>query len=251
MKITEESMKQQAAGEDSAPGRSEQPGLTFDTPVRTEREKFRAMGPKDRIWYVWAYYKFHMAAAIIAVFVIAVVGSAAYRSTFDTVLHCIYLNSRSETALNTGPLEQDFASHIGLSRKELITTETAFISLGDQATEFSYASMAKISALVASKELDILIGDVESTKHYASLNAFVDLESPETGLSPDVLALVQDSLYYAPGEDGVPRAYAIDLSGTAFAQESDLAQDIPLFGIIANSERKDMVESLIRYIFAP
>lgn len=252
MKITEESMKNQAGGlEDSRPGRDTAQDATQDTGAGTkksEKEKLASMSHKDRIWYIWSYYKFHIIGAIVAVVLAANIGAAFYRSTFDTALHCIYLNSRSETEVNTAPLEQDFAGYLKLGKKELVSTEISYISFEEETTDYSYAAMAKITALVAAHDLDILIGDGEGTEHYASLDGFMDLEE---ALPPDLLLLVQDRLYYAPDSSGEPYACAIDLSQTAFADDSNLAQDPPLLGIISNSKRTQAAEALVRYIFQP
>ena len=70
-----------------------------------------------------------------------------------------------------------------------------------------------------------------------------------TGLSPEALALADGRLYYAKGEDGTEYPCAIDISGTDFAKSSNLSQDTPLLGIIANSGHISTAESLIRYIF--
>lgn len=237
MRITEESMKQQI--NTASPESVSKP---------TEREKLKKMNRKDQLWYIWSYYKFHILGALLAAIVLSNAGIAIYRSSFETVLHVICLNSRSEAELNTAPLDRDFATHLGLERKESIMVEESFISFGDASTEFSYATMAKITALASAQDLDILIGDTEATDHYASLNTFLNLE---TGLSEASLALVKDHLYYAADENGLKYACAIDLSGTEFAGESHLAQDKPLLGILVNSRHIDTADALIQYIFAP
>ena len=244
MKITEESMKQQTP---DAPGTAvPQNAAPVPEPPKNEKEKLKSMSPRDRVWYIWAYYKFHIIGAIIAVALVCSLGSAFYRSTYDTVLYCIYMNSRGESEVNSAPLEQDFAAYLNLGKKELIASETSFISFDGSATEFGYASMAKITALVASRDLDIIIGDQAGIDHYASLNGFLNLEA---SLSPEILELAAGRLYYAKDENGAEYPCAIDISGTGFAASSNLAQNPPLLGIISNSEHISTVEALIRYIF--
>lgn len=237
MKITEESLREEKQ--------------TANQPVleepRSEREKFRSMSGKDRLWYIWAYYKFHIFGVLVAIGILWSIGGAMYQKSFDTVLYCMYLNNRSETELDTAPLEQGFSEYLGLGAKQLITTESTYISYGDDATEFSYASMAKITALVASKELDIFIGDDENMEHYASMDGLSDLEAE---LPKETLDLVYDRLVYAAGTDGTEYACGISLAGTWFAEESHLAQDPPILSIIINSVHKDTAIALIHYIFA-
>lgn len=240
MKITEESMKQTQT--DQAPP---QPA---SRPQLSEREKLRNMSRSDKLWYIGTYYKFHIAAVFVGLFLVYIVATSLYSRTFTTSLYCMIINSRSEAELNTEPLEQDFAQYLGLGKKEQIITEQTFISYDEQATQYSYAAMAKISALSAAQDLDIIIGDQETIDHYTSLDAFLDLDQE---LSPELLALVQDRLYWSDGADGSSHAAAIDLSGTAFADASHLAQTPPLLAVISNTANKDNVEALLRYIFDP
>lgn len=235
-------MRQQPLKETQAADPSTEPSKP------SEWEKLKQMNRGDRVWYIWAYYKFHIFAIIAVLFLLYVVGSSVYRSTFETALHCIYVNSRSESDISFAPLEDDFSAWLGLGKKDVITTESIFISFGSDATDFSYANMAKISALVAARDLDVLICDQESLDHYADLSGFMDLEQ---SLPADMLDLVRDRLYFCPGPDGVSHAYAIDLTGTDFVSRSRLAQTPPLLGIVASSERTETAVALIRYIFAP
>lgn len=250
MKITEESMKQKPEN----PPETMTEAMTEPLPeapqpaVPSEKDKLKNMSWHDRFWYIWEYYKFHIIAAVVVVVLAVNLGSAFYNSTFDTVLHCIYLNSRAETEVNPAPLEQDFGAYLGLGKKELITTEISYISFDDNATDYSYAAMAKVTALVAAHDLDIIIGDQEAIDHYASLNGFLNLEE---SLSPDVLKLVSDRLYLASDGEGTSYACAVDLSGLDFTAASNLAQDPPLLGIISNTENKDTAEQLLRYLFQP
>lgn len=243
MKITEESMKQAQTGQQPAQTPPPQP-----QPKLSEREKLKNMSRSDRLWYIGTYYKFHIAAVIVGLFLIYIAASSLYSRTFTTSLYCMVINSRSETELNTAPLEQDFAQYLGLGKKEQIIVEPTFISYGTQASQYSYAAMAKISALSAAQDLDIIIGDRENIDHYASLDAFLDLEQD---LSPELLSLVADHLYQAEDSEGNIRTVAVDLSGTDFAASCNLAQTPPLFAIIANTANKDNAEALLRYIFAP
>ncbi len=242
MKITIESMQEQQSPP-KAPAPKPEP-----EPQKTELEKLKAMSGKDRAWYIWAYYKFHILAVVIAIGLIWQIGLVIYHSTFTSAFHCMYLNSYSSEGPNPAPLEDQLREYLGLGKKETITVETGYIAFGDDATEYSYANMAKITALSASKDLDVLIADTACTNHYAELGAYMDLE---TFLPADLLEEVRDRLYYATGEDGTTIACAIDISGTDFVTESNLTQDIPLLGIIVNSVRTDNAVALIRCILEP
>ncbi|NBH72868.1 hypothetical protein D3Z51_12700 [Clostridiaceae bacterium] len=241
MKITEESMRRQEHPQPPSP-------KPAPAPKRSELEKLKAMCWKDRAWYIWNYYKVHMALALIAVLALQVVITSLYRGTFDTMLYCMVINSRSEEEIDFTALQEDFPAKQDWGKKELINAESVYITYGDNASELSYATLAKISALVFSQDLDIMIGDEETIRHFSSLNGYLDLEH---GLSPELLGLVGGRLFYAPGEDGIPRAYAVDISGTPFAADTHLGQEASLLAVVSNTARRGNTDALLRYILAP
>lgn len=239
MKITEDSLNK--------PGLPAEPKTPPSSKPLSEKEKLKTMSGKDRIWYIWEYYKLPIFGAILGIILIRSIAGSIYRSGFETVLHCVYLNTRGEE-LNTAPVEEDFASYLELGNKQLITTESAYIAYGGNMTEFTYASMAKISALIAAKDLDVMICDRENFEHYASMNGGLELEE---GLPAKLLVRVSDRLEYAPNENGQAHAYGINLSGTEFAARSNLTQEPPILLIISNSTRTETVFALLDFIFAP
>ena len=213
--------------------------------IQTEWKKLCAMSWKDRRWYIWEYYKFHILGLILAAAVLFGAGQAFYRSTFDTVLHCYYLNIQNPE-LDLASIEEGFTDYAGLTEKQLITSEIGSAAFDHTAAELDYAVLAKITALVMSHDLDIIVGDAASTDHYASLNGLADLEAI---LPPELSAQLQDQFYYAKDMDGNKHAFALDISGTNFAKATGLDQDKALLGIIAGSQREDMALTFVRYIF--
>lgn len=214
--------------------------------IRTEGHKMKEMTLQDKIWYIWEYYKFHIAGVILAIMFLSVFAHSVYNTTIHPALHCIILNNQSPEELNTSILEQDFHELMGFGKKEPIYTESMYIAYGDQATEYSYASMAKISALVASKELDILMGDPENISHYASMDGLADLTQI---LPQDIAAQVEDRFFYASDSSGQSLPVSVDISGTAFAQNMHLSENASNLAIISNSTHTDNAVALIRYIF--
>ncbi|MEG7530008.1 MAG: hypothetical protein RSF83_01280 [Hungatella sp.] len=213
-----------------------------------EKEKMKQMSFKDKIWYISEYYKFHIFGVFLAIGILGIIGNSIYRGTFNTELYVLYLNSRSDQELNTDLLTKDFYEHMGFTEKQEINTESMYVSYGQDATEFSYASMAKISALVASKDLDIMIQDTENFNHYAELSGCADLEQE---LPADLLILLKDRLCYANDDTGAKKAYGISLADTQFAEDSHLGMDPPIFTIVSNSMHKENSIALLRYIFVP
>lgn len=214
---------------------------------KTEKGKMKNMSFKDKLWYIWEYYKVHILAVFLFGCIIAVIGNSIYRSTFETELYCVVINNASGQGLNTDILTKEFHEYMNFTDKQEITVESSSITYGDNSTEYNYASMAKISALVASKGLDLMICDIENMEHYAQLSGFLDLEQE---LPPDILELVRDRLYYATDESGTPYACGLSLDGTDFAKETNLSMDSILLGIVGNTPHRENIFALLRYIFA-
>lgn len=246
MRITEESMKQEHP-ELNGPGQLADNGdLSPQSPQQklTEREKLSKMNTKDKIWYICTYYKWYFVGAIIAVVLLGAVANAAYQRTFDTAIHIVSVNTRSgEEDLLTEAMDT-YHDEIGLSKKELVIAESMFITY-EEHSEYSMANMTKVATLAAARDLDAVIGDSTTIDFYASSGAFYDLTS---FLSPEVLELVKDRLYYAKNELGESYACAIDISGTAFAEESGQTRTTPLFAIVLSSEREEASLKLLDYI---
>lgn len=214
--------------------------------IHTELQKMKVMSFQDKLWYIWEYYKFHIAGVLIAVLLIGVTATSIYNTTIHPGLYCIVVNSRSSQSLNPVPLEQDFHDLMGFTKKQPVYVESMFISYGDDATEYSYASMAKISALVATKDLDILMGDQETIEHYTSLSGLSDLAQL---LPADILSATENRLIYAPDSNGQSAAIALDISGTELAESMYLSPEASNLSIFSNSTHTDHAIALIRYIF--
>lgn len=214
---------------------------------KSEKEKLQEMSFRDKMWYIANYYKMHIIGVLLGILVISQVAHIMYLNTFEDALYCVYLNSVSIDPLNTAPLEEDFASTLNLTSKQSITSESLYASYGDSSGEMDYATITKIVALIAAKELDVIIADEDNIKYHANMSACIDFE---TLLPADLLAVVKDRLYYAvDAETGESHAFGIDISGTKFAEDSNLGQTPPYLYIINNSQRIDTAVDLIAYIF--
>ena len=114
-----------------------------------ERQKLKNMSSQDKIWYIWEYYKFHIAILIAIVLVLCIIGTSIYNSTIETSFYCVFINNRTNGEVNSEIIANALLDHMGFGKKQEIHTESVFISYDGVVSEFSYAFMAKISALIA------------------------------------------------------------------------------------------------------
>lgn len=213
--------------------------------VAREKSKFGQMSFQDKLWYIGQYYKLHILGLILVVFLIGAVGSTVYHNIYyDTALNGYVLNNREEP--DTAPFVGGFAEYMGYDKYQQLTLQSSYVTYGEEASELSYATMAKLSALIAAKDLDFMIIDEVNFEHYTEMNGFKDLEAY---LPADVYEAVQDRLVYAENESGESRPYAIIISDTSFAADSRLSDNCPYFAIISNTTRDDAVLSFVDYLF--
>ena len=75
-----------------------------------ERKKLKQMTAGQKLEYIWAYYKPHMAVALGIILLIVFIGQMLYRSQFDTVFYAAIING---TAGDGEALAEDFKNYTG------------------------------------------------------------------------------------------------------------------------------------------
>ena len=205
---------------------------------------------KDKIWYIFEYYKFHMIAVILFLSLLWVVGSSIYRQSFTTRLTFAIVNDYSGGNSSMEPLENGLKEGLGFGKKDLIEiNDGLFINVDEvNASEYAYASMAKIAALAAGGDLDIIIADPKTLAHYESQDAFLDLKD---FLPADLVeqADKEDLFFYTDNAAGQSTAAAVSLATTDFSDMTGAAIQAPYLAVIASSRHTDDTLRAIRWLF--
>lgn len=219
---------------------------TLKNESQKEREKLKHMSRNDKIWYIWEYYKIHILALFGLLMLIYLIITIIYNSTFNTRLSYVVVNNSNYETTNLDPFNQRFKDYMHYGKKDRISSEASmYMSHGDRASELEYATMAKVSALVASQDLDLMIADQLNIDHYMNLDAFVNLEE---FLPDDLWQLAKDSVYYSTNSEGQQVPCAFDLNTTSFPEETGVSITPCYVGIITGSARTDTVLSWFRFL---
>lgn len=218
--------------------------------LKSELEKLKKMSAKDKIWYIFEYYKFHMIAILFVFVLLWVVGSSIYRQTFTTRLTLAVVNDYSGGNSSMDPLESNLKEALGCGKKDLIEINSGlFVNTDEtQSSEYSYASMAKIAALSAGGNLDIMIADPETLKHYESQGAFLNLSD----FLPEDLkehAEKEGLFLYTDNKNGQSEAAAISLDSTDFADMTGATIQSPYLAVIASSQHTEDTLRAICWLF--
>lgn len=214
--------------------------------VKTEKEKLKNMSWKDRSWYIWEYYKIHMLVLVLAAGAVWTVGTMIYRQSFTTRLSIAIINDRAGSTSSTAGLEEGLRNALGCGKKDLIEINSGLsVNFGDDTSQMGYAALIKISALVASSSLDVVIGDKSVIDHYGAIDAFQNLED---FLPPELYQKVKGQMYSPEDEQGNSRPLAISLENTAFASQTGILMDPPYLAVISGTPHKEAALSMIEYL---
>ena len=225
--------------------------VTFKERLHEEAAKLKEMSFKDKFWYIWEYYKFPIIGVIIAVFLVGSIGSAMYNNRFDTALSCAVLNSRYDSdALTVDQyFNEGFRAFIGLDENTKIDVDYSMSPTFDESAmnEYSYAELAKLTAMISSKGLDVMIGRPDVIDHYGEMDGFLNLEE---ALPPDLYEQVKDYLYPVTNAETCQESFCcLRLEDTSFGEKTGLILDNPVLTVMSNSPHTDTAIQLIRYIF--
>lgn len=219
----------------------------FRAEVASEKEKFKKMPFRDKLWYIGEYYKFHLLGLAGLIMVCWVIGTSIYNSTCDTMLYTVVINNPNGMNTNVEPLSTEFHTHMGFRDKDNTIAESMFIHYDERATEYSYASMAKLSALIAGQDLDFMLADDEVFDHFLEMDAFMDLEE---ALPADIWEVVKDrAVYTQTPETNETIVSAIDISGIPFMERCAITMEPAYLSIISNTIRMDNCIAMLRYMF--
>ena len=122
--------------------------------------------------------------------------------------------------------------------------ENLYATYDGNASELVMATLAKLSALVAAQELDVMIADAENIDHYEAMDGFGNLEEI---LPAELLDQVQDLIYYSTASDA-PGFRLPSTSAALLAQNNGITLKPAYFSILVNTKRMDHVLELLRYI---
>lgn len=224
---------------------------TLKDSMREERDKLKNMSVKDRLWYIWEYYKIPIIIAVVAVIFISSIGSAIYNNRFETALSCVIFNSSpaGETDSVDDYFNQGFRQHIDLNEDAKIEVDYSMSPTFDESSmnEFTYAQLAKITAMISSKSLDVMIGNPETIDHFGEMGGFVDLKEI---LPADVYDKLKEHLYFVTNQEtGENTACGLLIGNTDFCDKTGLIIDEPILTVMSNSTHTDTAVELIRYVF--
>jgi hypothetical protein len=211
---------------------------------RVEGAKLKEMGFRDKLGYIWEYYKIPIIIAVVVVFIAgSIIDTVWLHPPKRPFVQFAFLEGyQSEEALES--LAQTVTAGV-MTEEEQLALEvlgTAFLNnTGDP--QMDMANSQKLFAMIAARELDFLILPQESLDAMAEQGMFADL-APY--LSASAKERLKDALVYAKVEDATILCAisvgAIPAFGEGFSVEGQVA------GIAASAERLDNIQRVLDFL---
>lgn len=223
--------------------------MSLKDTFKEEKEKMAAMNRRDKIWYIAAYYKFHLAALALAICFLVGAGQIIYRNTFTTRLYTLIINDRTDGACGQ-ELEALLKEARAYTKKDVLEIDDGLkLDAGaEQMSEYAYANMAKLAALFASQSVDLFISDEKTLEYYGKQGAFLSLDElldeetlNRTGAEKDALTQT--------GDDGSSEIFALPLENSTLAHDRGLDLSGVYVAVIANAPHKEEAAQSLLILF--
>ena len=234
---------------------------------KSNRDAFRIMDFKERLAYIFEYYKLPMFTACVAL-IVAITSTIHTLTKKEPVLYLAYINTAVGDTLNT-QLTDDFLSYMESNPKKTTVTVYKDLYISDDASvenhEYAYASKMKIIGAISARNLDVVLMNREACDLMSESGFLLDLSELEDS---DLYAKIEPLLVineviiddnaieyrlneaeeYVYTSEKVPNA--VDVSDLPLFKDAGFNGDLYL-GIIANTKHPIGSAAFISYITEP
>ena len=141
---------------------------TLREDTKAEWDKMKDRPFKEKPSYFWEYYKVHVIVAIIAViFVVAMIRS--FVTSKDYAVFIAAVDSFDATGETKGVWAEELADIIGFDKDDYEVYIDSTVQFGGDSasTQSDYVSAQKLTALLTSRSMDIMIADMTVFEQYA------------------------------------------------------------------------------------
>lgn len=216
--------------------------------IKEELGKLSKLSWRQRIGYIWDYYK-PVLAGILGIIAVISIGVTIYHNMQLNYLLQVYMVNCNSINVDSEQLTADFAEYIGgVGAKDVITIDTS-VSLTDDGSQYAMANQVKFTAMTSAHEVDVLIVDEEKYLELEAQGYFRDLRDilGEEQLEEWSEVLVEGT----KTEDGTVPVTAIDLTNAPVLLAADAYPDAKVYGtVVVNSQRTELSDDFITFLMA-
>ncbi len=215
--------------------------------IREQNAKLKDAPLKEKLSYFKEYYlKTTLAVIAIAIFV----GSLAYTmitAPDDTAFAAYFFNDTGDSSSTV--LIDEFVAYTGIDPKEHEAYIDASMNYSSDSGNYTdYTGIEKTMAVIATNELDIIIGDQEAFDYFTRSECFHDVT---TILPENLLEKFQDKIYYYTFEEtGETVPVGIYVTDSPKLNENYYYVDKePILGFLINSDSIENALTFLEFIY--
>lgn len=222
MRIESEEKKRQREAEKrtTMPREDSLEGHSRKERMAKEREKLRGMNWKQRIGYIWDYYKFVFAGIAVVLVIGSILLSIVRGMGTEIVMQAAFLNC-DYLAGDSQTLWDEFEAYLGgLEEDQELDLDFSLSIDPDSMDSATAAATIKVMAYMSDGSLDCMIMPENVYRHYLNNGTFQTLDMV---LSPEEMEVWEPYLdsEQTPAE-GEPGVYGICMDGASRLTESGL-----------------------------
>jgi len=212
----------------------------------TEYSKLKDMSTKEKVEYIWGYYKIHI---VVFIFVCVLIGS---------LVNTIWLNPQKaiylQITFHSGFVDPDtidsFYLHLEEAlmtpeKREIMQIAGVALMLGAGDPQIEMANSQRFVVMLAAREIDLLVISREELMTLAPEGFFLPLNEI---LLDNMLTQMSNKLIFAQDEYGVESAYGIALDNNRLLENYGLFTQGQSLAVMINTQRSDAVRKGIEYI---
>jgi hypothetical protein len=206
----------------------------------------KPMTPKQKLDHLWTYYKAVPITLLAIIFFLSSLIPGIIESRKEVLFGGLSINFNENDRMKSCLIDELFVFFGGTdSKKQHVTLNTMSLSTASEDLAALYDEHTAIAAQIAAKELDYIILDTTSVEFFSNMDVMADLN---TLLTAQQLQTLNDRLLYRTSTEGKTYPFAIDLSGTAFAQACNPIDGAVYIIFPGNTERAGKTAQFLDYI---
>ena len=214
--------------------------------MREDLEKIKSVHGWKRVEYIWDYYRFRIAAVIITIIILIVAASMLIEGHRHYRLDiCVVLNTEDDAQDWFDTFEKDLSGD-GSGEPVRVNQDQPF----DYSNRYYYVQELEVMTTVSSYRMDAAVCNEDMYSYLLAINALTPLDTvlddrlfeslTASGRITEAVAGLQvDENGQVNEADGIPGFYAIELTGSAFAEKynkPEPGEDAqPLYAVIISN----------------
>ena len=149
--------------------------MTRKEKMQLEKEKLSKMNFKEKMAYIWEYYKAVIFGIIAVIFIIGTIVNIHENAKYYDLVSIAVVDYAG--LQDVSPIEEDIKEALGTGDKyEKVSIDTSY-SFGENMENADYNTLMKFTAVIAAQSMDVLICSKAVYDNYSKDDYFLDLST--------------------------------------------------------------------------